>query len=359
MDRPPRIEIGHARRHSPEGVELQWTVVEASAELCPRLEVDERFCREGIVLAGRLLDRSATAELWSDSVGRTPESWLRGQAVGSLAFCPTNFGWQEGAYLFARDQMFALPGDSGEAGALWTLAWNEGWRALEGDSGSIRRSRSAVALEMPRLVHHGARVPLRDFLGHPRLLADLRNVFDFADERGPLLPAEFWLLLRKVLPNRLEEALGLLDGEDVRVSTDALSETETQRLRSLIEDAGLPRLRIESGSRPRHLEIRGPLPMARLPVVVLGAKRDGSLVVVAVDGRHDDTPGATLEEAASLLVERGVDVGGLGSAGGDVALVQRTSTGTTLLNRPSTRSPRTGAPISRRVPAVLLLGAGC
>jgi hypothetical protein len=349
------IEIQRGRRRSEAGVELAFTIVRVASGVHPQLCLDERFHREGIVLGGRLVDQAATAERWGGPVGRHPEEWLEAAPAGAIAFCPTNWGWQKGAWLFEGERVLNLPGDTPAGQRLWALGWSAeaagGWRGVEGIAAKIQETALSAGMEMPQLVRAGSRKPLADLLDHPRLRADFRNVFDFGDGRGPELPPELWVLLRKVLPATAEAGGVLLNGGDIQVSLEELGAEGAERLLRLLCEERLSRISLATDS----LVIHGPLPPARIPVFALGARPDGTLIVVAFEGRRHGTPGATIEEAADFLVREGVDSGGLGSAGGDVALVRRTASGTELLGTPSNRDARSGAPVSRRVPGVLLL----
>ncbi|MFP6664026.1 MAG: hypothetical protein VCC00_07510 [Deltaproteobacteria bacterium] len=348
------IEIKRGRRRSAAGVELAFTIARVAPSVRPRLCLDERFYREGIVFGGSLLDVAATEALWHAPVGRRPEEWLRAAPAGAIAFCPTNWGWQRGAWLFEGEQVYSLAGDSPDGQRLWALGWSaaaaRGWRGLTGVAAEIQAMLPRVALEMPRLVRAGAAVPLAELLGHPRLRADFRNVFDFADGRGRGLPPEFWVLLRKVLPHTAEAGRILLHGGDIAIPLHTLAASEAEHLLGMLREERLSRVSPGVDS----LVLHGPFPLARIPVFALGARPDGTLIVVALEGRRAGTPGATLEEAADFLVREGVESGGLGSAGGDVALVRRTESGTELVGIPSSRAAQGGAPVSRRVPGVLL-----
>jgi hypothetical protein len=348
------IEIERGRRRSEAGVELAFTIARVAPGMRPRLCLDERFEREGIVLGGSLLDQAATEARWGAPVGRHPEEWLDAAAAGAIAFCPTNWGWQRGAWLFEGTQVYCLPGDIPDGRLLWALGWSggagRGWHGLEGVAEKIQAMAPYTALEMPQLVREGTRVPLADLLGHPRLCADLRNVFDFADGRGPELPSDLWVLLRKVLPVVADAAGILLRGGEIRVSLDPLGTLNAERLLRMLREETL------AGISPgaNFLVLHGPFAPARIPVFALGARPDGTLIVVALEGRRAGIPGATIEEAGEFLVHEGVESGGLGSAGGDVAIVRRTASGTELLGTPSSHAPHGGEAVSRRVPGVLL-----
>lgn len=351
----PGIEIEEGCRSTIGGVDLVYSRLRAVAGTRARLALDARFVRDGIVRGGALLDQAATEAQWQGPVGRRPESWLQEEPAGTIAFCPTNWGWHAGCWFLERDdegaRWLGLPGDL-PRGDLWVLGrMEDGWQGLAGSPEDLLASGLGCGLEMPCLVTEGQARPLHFVLGHARLRADLRNVFDFAAGRGPGLPPEFWVLLRKILPTEVLAARIFLEGGAIELPLDAMEPGEADRLARLVRATQLPALRMVGGA----LRVEGPLPKARIPAFGLGATPGGDLVVVAVQGRGRSLPGVTIEELAQLLVESGVASGGFGSAGGDVALVERTAAGTCLRNLPSNRDRRTGQPVSRRVPAVLLL----
>jgi hypothetical protein len=142
----------------------------------------------------------------------------------------------------------------------------------------------------------------------------------------------------------------LLEGGQVAVEVDVTAPGNMQRMEAI----AAARL-----SGVRALETRvvfgGGLPRVRLPLFALGAQAGGSLVVVAIDGRQPGLPGGRIEDAATLLAEHGAITGGLGSAGGDVCLVERTAENTRYLNRPSTGGMLTNQGVSRPVPSLMLI----
>ena len=206
---------------------------------------------------------------------------------------------------------------------------------------------------MPAIVRDGRPVARSEWIVHPRLLADLRNAFDFAHGRGTELDPELWVELRKALPETAASALLLERGLGCR-ERRALADPD--RLRRLLAAAELEHVRVVDGDGAAELEVEGPLAATRLPLLGIGITADGDLDWTVVDGRRADVPGATLAELSRLMVERGVVTGGLGSAGGDVAVVMRTESGVELLNTPSTVDPTTGRAVTRRVPALLVAG---
>ena len=322
----------------------------AAPEVPPRLLMDARFSQQASVLGGRLLDVQATTALWGAPPGRLPEEWMQPEGAGTIGFCPTNWGWQRNAWLFDHQALHGMHQDPSPAAPLWMLGWEPrgGW--YESTTQPEPDRMPVLGLEMPRILRSGRPVPLGALLTHQRLVADLRNVLDFAAGRGATLDPQFWITLRRFLPATARAAQTLLEGGSVEVSVeDSAARRET--LRAQVSAAGLPGVRMIDDK----VVFEGPLPKARLPLFALGAQPGGALVVVAVDGRQPGLPGATIEEAAELLREHGASCGGLGSAGGDVCLVERTVEGSRYLNRPSTPGMGPNSGISRPVPSLILL----
>lgn len=337
------------------GLPLEWTTVLVPPTVMPSLVVDQRFVTERVVLSGSLIDQPATSRAWgTQPVGEYLEDRLPDNQT-SIGICPTNFGWQERAYVWSQGELLGLRGDR-PTQLLWMLTWNlSGWSSIRDDAEGIRRKLqtepNAVALETVALVEQGQAVPLETILEHPRALADLRNIFDFAHGAGLQLPSRFWQLLRKVMPSTYAQAQALIKGKNLEISLHPqLNLEEIAELRSLVSHAHLgDKLQVEDDL----LRYKGSWPMQRLPLFGLGCREDGWLVIVAVDGRQKLLPGATVEELGRLMIHYGVTEAGLGSAGGDVAIVFKHAANITLINTPSNRDNASGKPTTRRVPSSL------
>ena len=155
----------------------------------------------------------------------------------------------------------------------------------------------------------------------------------------------------QVLPSTLGEATKLLTAEPVFVRVEGrLTAAECAELSKLITAADLDQLSVTNES----LRIVGPLPFQRLPLLGIGVRADGSLIVLVVDGRQQQMPGGTITELARLMQQHGAVTAGLGCAGGDVALVQKQQGEVRVLNSPSNRDPSTKLPCTRRVPAAVI-----
>lgn len=357
----PRIE--RCEERGDDGSPLAVVHVRVPRAVVPELCIDERFAEIGIATSGRLIDLAATTARWGTPVGRFPEELIEDAPVGAVGVCPTNFGWQRESFLVDRGRVVALHEDRNVLrGRFLVLGRDpERWRAraIELDGGEPRDAVDAAALadlvvglEMPQIVRDGRPVPRSEWIAHPRLLADLRNAFDFAHGRGPELDPALWVELRKALPETAASALLLDRGLGCR-ERRVLADPE--RLRRLLAAAGLAHVRVHDMPGAVEIEIDGPLAATRGPLVGIGISAEGDLHATAVDGRRRDFPGATIQELARLLADRGVVTGGLGSAGGDVAVVVKSESGVAIANTPSTIDPATGRGLTRRVPALLVV----
>ena len=355
-----RLERRRAPASDGSVLELLHLRIPASAHV--ELRIDERFAEIGIATSGRLIDLRATTARWGASVGHLPEELLASSLPGTVGFCPTNFGWQRGAFLVDGGQLVTVREDRSLGGQFLVIGRERaGWTAHTIDLAHGAPARSvdeerlrglAVGLEVPAIVRAGRPVARREWVVHPRLLADLRNVFDFACGRGIELDPELWVELRHALPESASSALELERGGGCR---EVRALREPARLRRLIAEAGLDHVAITAAGEASEIVFRGPLPPTRLPLVGVGVTAGGALDVTVADGRRRDCPGATIDELARCMAERGVIVGGLGSAGGDVAVLERTAAGSELRNAPSTIDPASRRPTTRRVPALLLV----
>ena len=347
---------------------LQITEIRVRRDARCALEIDERFARRGIVTGpqGRLIDAVETTALWHEAPGRKPEDLLASHPAGAIAVCPTNFGWQRGAFLVRSGRVVALPDDDlldgpfpllglGPAGwAMLTIELRSGRPASAADQERIRGL--AIGLEMPLLVKQGRVAAIEDLVTTPRLLADLRNAFDFADGRGTEIPQEVWGRLRSVMPASSASARSLARGEtcaELHSCADAASLAE--QLHADLARLGFHHIDPIWTGTTVGLAFTGAVPLQRLPLVGIGITADRDLIVIAVDGRRADAPGATIAELGEVLREAGAEYAGLGSAGGDVAVVARTDEGTVLVNCPSTDDPATREPTTRPVPSLLVM----
>jgi hypothetical protein len=353
-----------ARALGSDGSALGFLHLRVSAATRASLRVDERFAERGIETSGALIDLAATTARWAAPVGCFPEDLLAGTPIGTVGLCPTNFGWQHGAFLIDRGRLVTVCGDRSLDGEFLVIGRDEsGWGAhtiaLAGGrparpADADRVGRLAVGLESAPIVRGGRALPRREWVVHRRLLADLRNCFDFALGRGTELDPDLWVELRKALPRDAASARALECGGDAR---ERRALADPARLRRLLAAARLDHITVHDEGDHSVVVVRGPLPATRLPLVGVGVTAAGDLDVTVADGRRADCPGATIEDLAHAMAARGVATGGLGSAGGDVAVLEQTRSGPELRNVPSTVDPATGLAVTRRVPALLAIGA--
>ncbi len=352
MFRPSQemVELG-------DGEQARATTMIVGASQQVKLEVDPGFAEYGIDPNGLLIDQGRTKERWGRSAGRTPEEFLANYPNNSWAVCPSNWGWQYGLVEIRNDQLLADANDSTLNGSFSAICQRNGkWSAeqIELEEGQLNTQGVEIGLSMPLIARDSQAVNPAEYITDYRLLADVRNYANFAPDAQ--MPAEFWLLLRKVLPSKPVEARRIARGDQVVVhEPDTLSDEELEKLQGYIADYGLDKyLHLDVRRDQPRFAVISPLPLIRIPVVGLGVSSNGELMITAVDGRQEGSAGMTLSELTSYMLSQGaVDVG-LGCAGGDVAMVQKTNTGFELANTPANRNSQ-GEAVTRPVPSVLVV----
>ena len=357
------------------GVRQRWVELRLDGHERVELRVDPRFLDPGPIFAGPLIDPEATARRFGGTPGRRPEDWLGDPPVapGAVAFCPTNFGWQHQAWLRWRGAFLTVPGDTVGAGPrAWLVRHRQGWCALdvpgEGVAPDVAWSRAAreagldpagiaLGLAMPALVRAGEAMGIESLAGHPRLLGDPRNVIDFsgAEVRGYERPPAYWAALRRLLPRDSATLQALLRGELCPWRVADLPPGILAAAVAQVCEHAPEILRAEIVDGSARLTPRVPLPPARLPLIGFGLRPDRGLVVVAASGRRAEVPGMTLAELAERLVQSGAETGWLGSAGGDVTVVQSTAAGIEFPGRAAAATAAENEAVtSREVPALLV-----
>jgi hypothetical protein len=308
-----------------------------------------------------LIDQKKTEEMWNGvSVGIPPEEFIKDEPVETIAFDATNAGWQKGAIWIKNGQLLILPNEKDTlSGKFSTLAMNSqgDWfdTILSIRDGKIdQKSNSSVnqiviGFTMPKILQDGRILPLEEYIGDPRLLADFRNVFDFAV--GKQFPDKYWSLLRGFLPHTEFAGKRLIRGDTTVIRNPSIKTPDaTNRLEELIVQAGLTETIIPNYNLDQSIAriiIAKKLPKNRIPLMGLGYSNERRLIVVCVDGRQPGiTVGATIEETAYIMLENGIRTGFIGSAGGDVIVATNT---VGFLNSPSNKS------VSRPVPSVLTI----
>lgn len=336
-----------------------YTVVRASPEAMFGIAYDEGLAAHGIKIgAGELLiDQEATKLSLGREAGRLPEVFIKDYPNGTISFCPSNFGWQKDAFFIINGQLILLNNDRGKiSGRFGTVGLSQKkWESTETElkNGEIvsppKFNRFELGLSLPLILKDNRTVPLKEMIGDSRFLADLRNVVDFGT--GKKLPGEFWLYLRVLLPTTEIAGKRLTEGRQIVVRRPGLSLEETKKLVSIIKDNQLEKwLRVGTRREVPRLAVVDRLPLNRIPVVGVGFNQENQLLIVAADGRQEKSAGVTVEELAWLMKKEGALTAGLGSAGGDVAVVAKTEKGIEILNSPSNRDHKT-----RFVPSVLTI----
>lgn len=357
------------------------------------LGIDWDFIDNGMVPVPNtpLVNFKTTEELFGRVPGIKPETFLERIKDGVLAICPTNFGWQEGCILVQNGQLILIKNDrdgkvtamkqkadgvyeeavihkskklsgkfnvfaqceverDGEKKKEWEVReveLKEG-KVLIPEGGEDPLKGILVGFSMPKIVDNGRVVGLKEIIGDPRLMADLRNVFDFGFGHGTNLPDEYWVLIKNFLPRSEAQARAILEGKTIEVTVDdkqqQLTRKQFKRMQQIIKDNNLgyalslsevrshqrrwyqvwDYLPSRRGSVSQQLRITGgTLKPNRMPIVVIGIGEDKNLIITLADGRWSDNAGLSISEAAECAIANGAVVAGLGSAGGDEALVVR------------------------------------
>lgn len=335
------------------------TTVFASAASEQSLLVDPFFGKHGIVTepTGLLIDQAGTKASWGRPAGFTPEEFLVSVSGESLGICPSNAGWQYGAFWVGQGQIVSP--DRNLTGNFDVIGMDDSSGKWVKVSAKVENGRMVnnlrLGLSFPLIVNNCEVAPTEDIVGDPRLVADLRNVVDFA--AGKKLPNDFWLLLRKLLPSNRVSGERLLSGQTVVIKrTGAMTDDELARFQEIVEENALGDvLSLDKRRDAPRLAIIGQLPLQKIPVVGVGFNVEGKLIVAAVDGRQPDSAGVTIEQLSQIMKDRGAVCAGLGCAGGDVAVVLKKIDGSfEILNSPS-NVDSTGKRITRRVPSLLVL----
>jgi hypothetical protein len=157
----PSFHLAHDVFVAGDGVEISHVVLRVSAAAEVSLLVDERFLTHGIVRSGSLIDLRATFSLFKGSPGRSPEWWMshyltsypplvavereRGEKEAGSGYvfgmCPTNFGWQHGAFLGHGPTLLSLLHDAPSLSSLplsgieWTR--ESGWQSAQRSAENI------------------------------------------------------------------------------------------------------------------------------------------------------------------------------------------------------------------------------
>jgi hypothetical protein len=341
------------------------------------LLIDSRFRHFPITLepGGLLIDQKATTQAWQGNpAGMQPEKALEDSFPSDniLAVPPTNFGWQKGAFMIEDSLPVTLENDSNELSGKYEVIGQVGkkWGVLEVDFVEGRLTPASYGLllnmrlgfSMPLILKNGRIVSQMSIWerGDPRALADPRNFVDLA--AGKKVSDDFWRLVRKFMPTS-EAAVRRITREG-RYSVSRLegvSEDDIEAFDGVLGQTGLEKSWqiIKGGQkRPARVIVNGSLPPNRIPLVGIGHDSYGRLIVTVVDGRQKDSTGATIDELAQIMRDRGAVNAGLGAAGGDAFILAKTREGVRLITSPSIvrKEGEIEKRVTRPVPSLLVLG---
>lgn len=364
----------HLRREKytlPDGSPMWTTTITPHESTQYHLVYDRNFTSKGICTlpGGGLVDFPRTQALWGRVPGVRPETFLDGFSEGSVGICPTNAGWQKGAFWIGNEEVRLLKNDEGELSGTFSVflqkvGQEEPWLVEElqfkhgqlADGDKRKLEGVGIGFDLPLILKDGNCVAINDLVDHPRIHEDLRNFVDFAV--GNRVPLRFWGYLGKVLP-RGKSARSIISGTKSGVlRRGVLSPEEIHDFQKIIQEAEIGEYIsvTQSESYGPLFIVKRSLPENHTPMVGVGIDDRNKLLIVAVDGRQSESPGTTLNDLAQLLKKKGAVWGGLGSAGGDVVVVAKGLGGKiSILNSPSIRDKDTGEGISRPVPALLVL----
>lgn len=348
------------------------TTIFASENSRANLLIDSRFIERPIITepGGLLIDQKATTQSWGSGAGLKPEYLLDNPAIpdNSIGICPTNFGWQRGAFMVRDGSPILLPNDKENlTGNFETIGFDgQSWSAYQiafengKPTSEARKSVGAihVGFSVPLIIKNAEIVPLTIWeRGDPRALADPRNWVDLAC--GKKVSSDFWLLIRKFLPGTPAAARRVTqEGRMAVVRADGINPQDVQKLKQIINESGLEnnwKIFEETNERPARAAIYAMLPPNRLPAVGIGFGQDGKLIVTVVDGRQQDSTGATIDELAQIMKGKGAIYAGFGAAGGDVCVLAKTKEGTKILNSPSNLAG--GERVTRLSPSLLVVSS--
>jgi hypothetical protein len=350
------------------GSSVMITTLVAAEDSKYNLLIDPRFSSRSIALepGGWLIDQDATTRQWDNKpAGMKPESFLETSEVPkeSVAIPPTNFGWQRGAFMVKDGNPVLLLNDrqslSGHFDVIGLIDNKWGSTRVEFKQGMVAKEhglplgKMQVGFSLPLILEEGKVIPQMNIWqnGDPRAIADPRNFVDLSG--GKSVPPEFWLLARKFMPDRPSAARRVTqEGRAAVIRAPDVQKEDAIRFSEIIKSCKLEHIWqiVQGQGEGVRVVIRAILPPNRIPVIGIGFTNDRKLIVTAIDGRQRDSVGSTIEELAQIMKDRGAVYAGLGSAGGDVAVVAKTEKGTEILNSPANKESST-----RLVPSVLVI----
>lgn len=334
------------------------------------LVFDDELVKTGIVTEPNslLIDQQTTSALLPNQrrAGFTPQEYIAHEAKDVLVIPGNHFGWQEGAFLINQGELVLIANDQlSLVGIFDTLVCIDGhWGviSLELEAGEVSEEDShklekvTVGMSGPQIVHDGEVVPLEHILDDPRIKADMRNLVDIS--AGRAVSANFFQAIRKINAGTLGQLQRLVrrDPSSVVIKAPIPNNPDDQAaltgLKNEIEEQQLSHLKMDTKGSDYRLGIFGKLPEQKIPLIAYGCDEQGRLIVVAVDGRQEESVGVTISQMARLIKEKGATNAILGCGGGDVAVVAKINGDTKVINQPSTVGEN-GNSITRRVPSLI------
>ncbi|OGM28631.1 hypothetical protein A2962_00965 [Candidatus Woesebacteria bacterium RIFCSPLOWO2_01_FULL_39_61] len=352
----------------PDHSQVLITSIFASETSTPNLLIDPRFLEKRIVTepGGLLIDQAATTKAWGSLAGLRPEKFLVGESVpeSSVGIPPTNAGWQYGAFWIRDGRIISLPGDDTLTGQYEVITRKNGvWGAssLHLNNGNPTQGLDdlEIGFSMPLVVKSGQIVPQMSIWerGDPRALADPRNWVDLA--AGQKTPPDFWRLVRKFMPINPASARRVTrEGRFAVIRVGDIDPQDTEDFKKAVKDADLENhwrvVRDENSGIVRAV-VCAILPPNRIPAVGVGHNKDGKLIVTVADGRQKESSGATIDELALIMKEKGTVNAGFGAAGGDAIVVAKHQDDIEIVNSPSNIDSYTGKRVTRTVPSLLVI----
>ena len=361
-DIPGLAVVTFETRSRPDGSQITFTTLKGtdySNHYC-NLSIDERFLINGIETEpnGLLIDQKKTQEEWGSSPGIKPEDWMTKEddsltpSLYMLSFPATNTFWQKGEFFIKHGKVLRLPEDETLTRTFEMLTLtDDGWSAQDISlvNGEAQNSTDTIniGMSMPLVVKNASVIPQSQLVaqGRFRALADLRNFVDFSvgAAEDPEFNFRFFDLVRRFQPSTLSGARRIAYEGGIAVVRANVSRVEAEEFKAIIEDKrwGLENFfrvaEIGDKEKPTKVVIQGPFPPNRTPVTIIGHDYEGKLIAGFFNGRQKDSSGVTFDEAATIMKEKGAVNAGIGAAGGDVAVILKTTDDTNPLFVPSNR----------------------
>jgi len=350
------------KRTRPEGSQITFTTIHADdrSPYYYDLLLDNRFVELGIETEsnGLLINQNETREKWKSPAGIKPEQWMAQNdssltpSIAMLGFPATNAFWQKGEFFIKHGKVLRLPEDETLTRTFEMLTLtDDGWSAQDISlvNGEAQNSTDTIniGMSMPLVVKNASVIPQSQLVaqGRFRALADLRNFVDFSvgAAEDPEFNFRFFDLVRRFQPSTLSGARRIAYEGGIAVVRANVSRVEAEEFKAIIEDKrwGLENFfrvaEIGDKEKPTKVVIQGPFPPNRTPVTIIGHDYEGKLIAGFFNGRQKDSSGVTFDEAATIMKEKGAVNAGIGAAGGDVAVILKTTDDTNPLFVPSNR----------------------